>query len=584
MSPFREAILLPVLFLTVSLLGGLRVGESVRLLPPPLVALVLAAALLGVLVRAGALDPTALMRASRRPMENLSGAVVLATLFAASAQVFNLLTPERGLLSALFSIYFLMQLMTALAGVEGRDRLLRALTVLFAGAFLLRFAVLESLFASQGGLLKRVMAALVEGISLGAIEYQPHAAITGYAGFFTLVLFLAGLALLPPRRGTRMRTLDVVRTPLPPGPAVVAVLLLGLLTACGGVSARQDDGEDARGGDAARRDGALAAAKVWQPPAVPVGAVDFTANPPGAEGFRPDDTVSCQFVPWKFSGTTPKFHCRLADGRVIKVKYGANAELHSEVAATRLLEALGFAADRMYVVGRVRCAGCPRYPFLAARCAARTGFERLCTGADPSRVLVFEPAVIEQQIDGEAIEAGDDSGWSWFELDRIDPARGGSSRAEVDAFRLMAVLLAHWDNKAANQRLVCPPGRGRPDGRCEAPLAMIQDAGATFGPLKLDLRNWRSTPVWADRASCTVSMETMPYRGSTFPPHAITEAGRRHLADLLAQLSDAQLTDLFTGSRVVSFDHPDAAGRDPGAWVAAMREKIAAIAGGPPCP
>ena len=55
----------------------------------------------------------------------------------------------------------------------------------------------------------------------------------------------------------------------------------------------------------------------------------------------------------------------------------------------------------------------------------------------------------------------------------------------------MAVLLAHWDNKAENQRLVCPPGAEGPEGTCSKPLAIMQDLGATFGPVKVDLNNWR---------------------------------------------------------------------------------------------
>ena len=60
MSPVREAIGLPVLFLTIALLGGFRVGARVLLVPPSLTALILAVLLLGVLVRAGAFRPSSL--------------------------------------------------------------------------------------------------------------------------------------------------------------------------------------------------------------------------------------------------------------------------------------------------------------------------------------------------------------------------------------------------------------------------------------------------------------------------------------------------------------------------------------------
>ena len=83
---------------------------------------------------------------------------------------------------------------------------------------------------------------------------------------------------------------------------------------------------------------------------------------------------------------------------------------------------------------------------------------RACRGPSADRVVTFEHALIERPLDGDKIEATKDQGWSWYELDAIDPKAGGSTRAEVDALRLMAILLAHWDNKGANQKLLCPAG------------------------------------------------------------------------------------------------------------------------------
>jgi hypothetical protein len=593
MSTTREAIVLPCTFLTVALLGGMRIGDTVRLVPPSLVALMLGMMLLGTLARAGTLAPDRLMNPGRTPMENVSGALVLATLFAASAQIFNLLTPEHGLLFVVFTLYFFIQLMTALAGVTDRASMLRSLSVLFAAAFALRFVVLESLYAAESGMMKRVLTTLLQGVSLGAIDYQPNASTTGYIGFAALVLFMIGLILLPSRaRGGRG---DVSGLQLRGAGHLVAGLfaLCASVSACGGLTAHEQPPDHGAAGAEQRqrlveqRDGALAAAHVWHPPAVPIATVDFTSNPAdGVGGFLPSDDVSCRFVVRKLSGTTPKFHCELPDGRVVKVKYGASPELHAEVAATRLLGALGFGADRMYVVRSVRCTGCPRFPFQALQCSALTGLERLCVGnaAGAETARTFDPAVIENRMEGTTIEAEPDSGWSWFELDRIDPARGGSSRAEVDALRLLAVVLSHWDNKAPNQRLICPAGREGPGGACSEPLAMIQDLGATFGPLKLDLQNWRTTPVWADRKSCTVSMNTLPYAGATFPDRRISEPGRALLAGLLEQISERQLIDLFTASRVVQFDQVSADARDARAWARVFRQKVDEIREGAACP
>ena len=270
----------------------------------------------------------------------------------------------------------------------------------------------------------------------------------------------------------------------------------------------------------------------------------------------------------------------------IKVKYGTgNPELPASTAASRLMLALGFFVDPVFRVHSISCAGCPADPFTALHCVESGGArERCLAGTQNDRAVVFDSVTIEQQIEGRVIESASDQGWSWFELDRIDPRAGGSSRAEVDALRLMAVLLAHWDNKGANQRLICPAGVKLRDGVCAAPLAMVEDLGATFGPLKLDLPNWQHTPLWADTRSCVATMKALPYNGGTFAEHAISDEGRRLALRLLGRLSAAQLRGLFIGSGVTELDHVVAAARDPDAWTRAFLDKVAAIAAAGPCP
>jgi hypothetical protein len=284
------------------------------------------------------------------------------------------------------------------------------------------------------------------------------------------------------------------------------------------------------------------------------------------------------------SGATPKFRCQLADGEIVKVKYGrSNAEIRAEVAATRLMSALGFGADAMYVVRSVRCAGCPALPFYALQCLERTGSRAICVDLlDAPDVVEYADAVIERSLEGDEIEAFDQQGWAWFELDKIDPARGGASRAEVDAFRLLAVLLAHWDNKAANQRLVCA-SPGASGGACARPLAIMQDLGATFGPTKVDLHNWRRTPVWHDASACRVSMKQLPWQGATFPDTELSEEGRQFALGLLEQLSRDQLETLFTTSGITSFDSFNVDGRSARAWVRAFMDKVDQIRQAGPC-
>ena len=130
MSVIREALVLPGVFLTVVLLGGLRIGSTVRLVPPPLIALVLGLLTIAALVRAGVLDPADFVRQHRPVLDNLSGSVVLLSLAAASVQVFTLVTPDRGLLHVLFGTFFFVQLLSTLAGTSDRRALLRSFTVL----------------------------------------------------------------------------------------------------------------------------------------------------------------------------------------------------------------------------------------------------------------------------------------------------------------------------------------------------------------------------------------------------------------------------------------------------------------------
>jgi hypothetical protein len=204
----REAFVLPAIFLTVVLLGGLRIAEDVRLVAPSLMALVQAMLLVGCLMRARAIAPEQLMNAGRPALENCSGLVVLLALFAACAQVFNLLTPESGLLFLLFSVFFLVQLLTTLAAVRDRVPLLQALVILLGSVFLIRFVALEALYSPEAGTLKRLLTAVMEGVTLGGLEYRAHAPATGYLAFLTLALFVVGLVLLPSGEEPRALALE----------------------------------------------------------------------------------------------------------------------------------------------------------------------------------------------------------------------------------------------------------------------------------------------------------------------------------------------------------------------------------------
>jgi hypothetical protein len=197
MTPAREAVLLPLLFLTVVLTGAVHVAERVTLRAPSLFGLVLAVVTLALLIRSGALAPERLMHASRTRLANLNGFVVIVAAMVASAQALSLLIPESGLPRVLVSLFLLILLLNTLAASPDRRHVLRSLLVILGSTFTLKFIVLTALSDPAGGRLTRVLQALFEGVTLGTISQAPVGSMTSYLAFATLILFLIGIALLP---------------------------------------------------------------------------------------------------------------------------------------------------------------------------------------------------------------------------------------------------------------------------------------------------------------------------------------------------------------------------------------------------
>jgi hypothetical protein len=208
MKPATEAIYLPMVFLTVALLGGLRVADRVTFVAPPLFALVLGLLLFAVLVRGHVVAPERLLHASRPPLENLNGLVVIFATFFASTQVFNLMIPESGLPFLLFNVFLFVLLLNTLVGSPERVSVLRSLAVITGASFILKFIVLAALSDPGEGRLKRVLYVLLEGVTLGTLTQPPLHVATGYIAFVTLVLFLIGLSMLP----TRPRSMALIRS------------------------------------------------------------------------------------------------------------------------------------------------------------------------------------------------------------------------------------------------------------------------------------------------------------------------------------------------------------------------------------
>ena len=306
-------------------------------------------------------------------------------------------------------------------------------------------------------------------------------------------------------------------------------------------------------------------AQVWMATDVP--NMNLREGPGGAGRFQPNELVTCDYVDEPRQGTSPKFSCALDGGDVVKVRYGThNSEVQGSVLGTRLLWALGFAADRVYPV-RVRCRGCSSDPWHDRGHAAE--------------IHDFDPAVIERKPAGHEMSQGQKrAGWAWTELDLVDENHGGAPQAQRDALKLLAVLMQHTDSRPQQQRLLCSPGGLTSAGRCEKPFLMLHDVGKTFGranafnrmgPGSVNFDAWAAIPVWSDRAGC-VGHLSKSFTGTLGDPH-ISEAGRQFLAQLLQQLTDQQIHDLCEVGGVGRNTSPSVED-----WVAAFKRKRDEIA------
>jgi hypothetical protein len=295
---------------------------------------------------------------------------------------------------------------------------------------------------------------------------------------------------------------------------------------------------------------AIRRAQVWRP--TDVSAMDIKAGPQGPGAFAPNEAVTCDYVDKAMSGGSPKFDCAINAEDEVKVKYGQdNGEVYAEVGATRLLWALGFGADRMYPV-HVECHGCPADPFRAPQ--------------PRQDLVVFDPAAIERKMTGKTMET---AGPGWVAGARpVSQAAGGAPCAQRDALKLLAVFIQHTDSKPAQQRLVCLAKQVQEDESCPETFMMLDDVGLTFGKAHALNRNslgsvnydgWSKTPVWRDADRCVGNLPKSASGTLEFP--VVSEEGRKFLAGLLLQLSDAQLHDLF---EVAGFPRSKVAGAKRG--------------------
>jgi hypothetical protein len=319
---------------------------------------------------------------------------------------------------------------------------------------------------------------------------------------------------------------------------------------------------------------AIRNASIYSPK--PAGEADIRQGPPQDKAelqLHFNDKVICDFATpgSQMGGKTAKFGCKITriesvDGQVqtvndqtkedepVKVKFGTDDnEVYAEVAASRLLWALGFYTDAWYPV-RVECHNCPANPV---------------SGSGAKDTRTFDPAIVVRKFKGHKMyEAGnEDEGWSWKELEQVN----GRPTYERDALELLGAFVVHSDNKPPQQRLACSgikldESTQPATTTCASSMMVVQDVGATFGggglftsndTAKVNLDKWSGNKLWkkvgtagSDLPQCQARLPKSLTAKDGLGDPMISEEGRRFLAALMCQLSDSQIADLFRVARV----------------------------------
>lgn len=198
---YLRYLVLPTIFLTVTLLGGLRIAGSdgaFVFFRPALICLIFGAILLVLFARSGVLRLDGWFSESFTPLRNVSNGLVVASLFAAAVQIFNSLLPEQGLTFWIVAFCFFWTLWNNLFADFDPRRMFRSLGGLFGLAFVAKYLILANLTAPAG---RSWFEALTENPGQEAItrllDLPRYSGATGYIQFFAVGLFLLGLFLFP---------------------------------------------------------------------------------------------------------------------------------------------------------------------------------------------------------------------------------------------------------------------------------------------------------------------------------------------------------------------------------------------------
>jgi hypothetical protein len=195
-------VYLPLIFLTVGLLGGLRFATdaSFVFIKPSLVCLILAAMLIVLFVRSGAIRLRSWFSEDAPLLTNLSSAVVIGSVYAASVQLFNSLIPEQGVTFWVVTFCFFWTLWNNVFAEFDTRRLMRSLAALFGLAFVAKYLILLNLVSpAEQGWLDTILKNPTQSAATWLLDIPRFSSATGYVQFFAIALYMLGLYLLPAR-------------------------------------------------------------------------------------------------------------------------------------------------------------------------------------------------------------------------------------------------------------------------------------------------------------------------------------------------------------------------------------------------
>jgi hypothetical protein len=199
---YLQYIVVPLIFLTATLFGGLRFGaadDAFLFLKPALVCLIFASLLVLLFFRAGLIKIEGWFSENFTTLKNVANAGVLLTLFTASVQVFNSLLPEQGLPFWVVAFCFFWTLWNNLFAEFEVRKLLKSLGAMFGLAFVVKYLILANLTAPAAESWWRgIWENPTKEAFTWLLDLPRFAPATGYVQFFTLVFYLAGLFLLSP--------------------------------------------------------------------------------------------------------------------------------------------------------------------------------------------------------------------------------------------------------------------------------------------------------------------------------------------------------------------------------------------------